>query len=111
MAADISKSIVHATESLVLTAGIGSFDAYTVNVDLPSVGAGATDAVSVAVTGVALGDIVIGVVPTTALTAGLHIVGGYVSGTDTVQFLVRNDSGSSIDATAQNFTFIVADRT
>jgi hypothetical protein len=111
MAADISKSIVHATESLVLTAGIGSFDTYSVAVDLPSVAAGVSDTVQVTVTGVALGDLVLGVVPTTALTAGYHVLGAFVSGADTVQVFVRNDSGGTVDPASQTFTFIVADRT
>lgn len=111
MAADISKSIVHVNESIVLTAGITGYDVYTVAVDLPSLATTVSDTVPVTVTGVALGDLVVGVVPTTALTAGYHVLGGFVSGTDTVQLFVRNDSGGTVDPASQNFTFIIADRT
>lgn len=111
MAADLSKSIVHINQALAFTAGITGFTSYAVAVDLPSLATTVSDTVPVTVTGVALADIVLGVVPTTALTAGYHVLGAFVSATDTIQLFVRNDSGSTIDPTSQTFTFIVADRT
>jgi hypothetical protein len=109
--ADLSKSIVHINQALALTAGITGFSSYAVAVDLPSLASASSDTVSVTVTGVALADIVLGVVPTTALTVGYHVLGAFVSAADTVQLFIRNDSASTIDPTSQTFTFIVADRT
>ena len=66
-------------------------------------GAGETD--DVTVTGVALGDMVIGA------SLGVDLVGltvtGYVSAADTVKFRVQNESGSTVDLASTTLRLVV----
>jgi len=67
-------------------------------------GAGETD--DVTVSGVALGDMVIGA------SLGVDLVGltvtGYVSAANTVKFRVQNESGSTVDLASSTLRIVIA---
>ena len=113
MAADLSKSIPHILEQLVLTAGIKGVSVYTKAVDFPSIAAGAIGSVDVTVTGVALGDIVLFVGPAdfSDWSGDIDVVSASVTATNTVRVVARNSTGGAIDASIEDATFIVLDRT
>jgi len=79
----------------------------TVSVDLPSVSANTTGSKAVTVTGAATGDVV--VVNPPALTAGLAFAGAAVTDTDEVTVYVVNTTGSAIDESASNFTYLLVE--
>jgi hypothetical protein len=112
-AADISKSVVHILEQLVLTANIQGVTTYTAAVDAPSLTTGLVDSVDVTVTGVSVGDIVLGVVTAdnTALSADVHIIGAYVTAANVVRVTLFNTTGGTLDATSESHEFIVLERT
>jgi len=66
-------------------------------------GAGETD--DVTVSGVALGDMVIGA------SLGVDLVGltvtGYVSAADTVKFRIQNESGSTVDLASSTLRIVI----
>lgn len=108
MAADITRSIVHVNEALVLTAGVSGFKRASVAVDLPSIGAGAIGTATATVTGATVGDIVLGAASETALTAGLVVVGADVTAANTVKIAVVNTTAGAVDEASHTYDIIVA---
>ena len=111
-AASTAKSAQHVVESMVRTAGVTAWKAYTASVNVPSLTAGLTDTVDVTVTGVKRGDIVLAIFPAdlTALDVDVQIYGGVVTADDTVRVLAFNTTAGTLDAAAESCTFIVLDR-
>lgn len=110
--ADITKSVPHILEQLVLTAGITGVTVTTAAVDLPSLTLGLTDSVDVTVTGVGLKDIVLAVKPSddTDWSADVDIISATVTAADTVRVVAFNTSGGTLDASSENADFIVLTR-
>ena len=110
--ADLSKSIPAILEQLVLTAGITDVTVYTASVDAPSLTLGLVDSVDVTVTGVAIGDLVIGCVTTdnSAASGDVVVLGATVVAANTVRVTFFNTTGGTIDATAENYDFITLGR-
>lgn len=77
----------------------------TVNVNPPSILAGATGTVDVTVTGASATrrDRVV-MLPHASLEAGLEVLTTDISATDTVHISIRNNSGSTIDGAALDWT-------
>ena len=73
--------------------------------------ASAVTTATITCTGVAVGDIVIGVSPVSGLAANSVIVNAYVSATDTVTVLVANLLNTTVTTTAITVNILVADVT
>lgn len=115
-----TKSIVHLTEDLFINSTLPIKDIYqaTVTITTPTQAGANTTAVvasssgtvaSGSLTGLAVGDVVIGVAPTTALPTNQQLVGGYVSAADTVTFTFTS-SGATTGA-SRTFNVIALDIT
>jgi lysophospholipase L1-like esterase len=87
-------------------------DRQQIFLDLPSIGAGVTSTVSVAVTGVATGQTgsATGVIASPGNVFGsssLLLLGAYPSATNTVRLVIQNPTGSAIDLAGESWTFWV----
>jgi hypothetical protein len=112
MAADVTKSIVHSLEDLFLnsTVGVKGFFQASVAATTPSEAAvDGTGSVDVTVTGVALGDIVLGVGVTAALPTNQIYLGAQVSATNTVTLTFG--SNGVVTGASRTFKILVADVT
>jgi hypothetical protein len=78
-------------------------------VDVASLVDGAGATASITVTGVALGDIVMGA--SFAVDLVDMTVTGYVSAADTVEVRIQNESGATVDLASTTVRVIVADMT
>jgi len=128
MTADLTRSAQHIVEQLVGVTG-GTYDDVNVKGFLKFTGATANPADSAALsggitgsaslvtpatitcTGVAVGDIVVGVGVVSGLAANSYVLGAYVSATDTVTVMIGTASNSAVTTTAVTVNLIVADVT
>lgn len=116
-AASTTKSLVHLEEDLYLNSTLPIKDWFqaTVTVTTPtqagaSTAASATGTVTTgSLTGIALGDAVLIVAPTTALPSGQVLTGATVTAADTVTF--HFDSTSATTGASRVFNVVVADLT
>lgn len=121
MAADLTKSVPHILEDLVGVNGstpaikdiIKSASVATSNpADFTAVAnASALTTATATVTGVAVGDIVLGYGVVSGLATNQVIVDAYVSATDTVTFIIGNLLNTTVTTTAVTVNVIVADVT
>lgn len=81
----------------------------TASVDLPNISAAQTGSATFTVTGAAVGDVV--VVNPPALTTGLAFAGATVTAANTVTVYATNATGSPINETAKDFTYLWIDLT
>jgi hypothetical protein len=77
----------------------------TVSVNPASLNGTTAADTSVTISGAATGDTVIMNAPTAGLTAGMFIVGAWVSATDTVKVRLYNSTGAPIDEAAANWSY------
>lgn len=82
----------------------------TISADLPSISTAQTGSVTATITGVASGDMVFIMTPTTSLT-GLVLTGINVTSANTVTVYALNASGTSQDASAITIPYIWFDLT
>lgn len=117
MAADITKSIVHLNEDLYLNGGVKDFiHARSVTTSDPAdftavAGASGIANATVTVSGVAVGDIVLGYGVVSGLAANSYVIGAYVSATDTVTFVIGGKINTAVTTTALVANLIIADIT
>ena len=117
MPADLTKSIPHLLEDLFLTGTVKDIiHARSVATGNPTdftavTNASALTAVTATVSGVAVGDIVLGCGVVSGLATNQYLVSAYVSATDTVTVIVGNLFNSSVTTTAVTLNFIIADIT
>jgi len=118
MAADLTKSIPHILEDLILTAP-GVKDIIKVNAvassnpaDFTAVAnASALTTATVTATGAAVGDIVLGYGVVSGLATNQVIVDAYVSAADTVTLIIGNLLNTSVTTTAVTVNLIILDVT
>ena len=118
MAADLTKSIPHIVQQLTSVGGAGvggeilSIDQVTAAVDLPSLTLGLVDSVDVVVTGAAIGDLVLGVVTAdkTGASGDVVVLGATVVAANTVRVTAFNTTAGTVDATSEDYDFILATR-
>ena len=70
-----------------------------------------TGTATATVTGVAVGDIVLGYGVVSGLAANSYVAGCYVSATDTVRFVIAGEINSTVTTTAMTVNVIVGDVT
>lgn len=119
--ADITKSIPHLVEdffgiypaTLAIKDIIKAASVATANpADFTAVAnASALTTATATVTGVAVGDIVLGYGVVSGLAANQFIVDAYVSATDTVTFIIGNALNTTVTTTAVTVNVLVADVT
>lgn len=83
----------------------------TVSVDPPSAGAGLGVEITVTITGVAPGDIVVLTPPAAGITAGFVVGQAVVSAADTVKVRVINGTAGTVDVAAASWTYLWIDLT
>lgn len=127
-AASVTHSGQHLVEALVKTLASGSgtsagagvvglITGSAVSVAVPSIADSTADtaivmeSVDVTVTGVARGDVVIGVGFTAALPTDCHFVQAYVSATDTVTFEFRATKNQPVTGATKAANIVVLDLT
>jgi len=77
----------------------------TVSVNPASLNATTAADTSITITGAQTGDTVILNPPTAGLTAGMFVVGAWVSAADTVKVRLYNSTGGAIDEAAANWSY------
>lgn len=82
----------------------------TISVDPPSIGAATTGTVALTITGVAVGDLVI-LMPPSTLEDDLIPKGSPVTAADTVTLLLYNPTGAAIDGAARTWQYLWFDLT
>lgn len=86
----------------------GTVMKFSATVDPPSVGADSVVVAGVTVTGVKVGDIVMGLNLADGSTlGGVGIAGVFVSAPDTINILFINPTAGAIDPTSTTYTFII----
>jgi hypothetical protein len=117
--ADLTRSIQHIVEDLVLNSTLPVKDfifAASVATSNPAdttalANASALNTATATVTGVAVGDVVVGYGVVSGLATNQLIVDAYVSATDTVTVIIGNLVNSTVTTTAVTMNFIIADVT
>jgi len=109
--ADLTKSIPHILEQLILDGGVEVVNTDTaLSVTVPSITDPDIAKVDVTVTGVALGDSVLTADPTEALPTNARFQGAYVSATDKITFVFGSEGGN-VTGAAKTFVVTWLDRT
>src|SRR4051794_12853115 len=115
---DLTKSIQHRIEELILTIGaVGWVYDNALAVVVPSTSAGGANtsvvtSVATTVTGVKVSaDAVVYANPVVALPSNCLFLGAYVSADDTVTFTFGSTANAAITGASKNFELLVADRT
>lgn len=85
---------------------ITSLRAFTETINIGSIAADSFLTVTVTVTGVKIGDAIL-MVPPDGLEADVMVGHPWVSATDTVKFIVENETAAAIDPASADWTFIV----
>lgn len=117
MPADLTKSIPHLLEDLFLTGTVKDIiharSSTSANpADFTAVAnASALTTAAVTVSGVAVGDVVLGYGVVSGLATNQFVVGAYVSATDTVTLIIGNALNTSVTTTAVVVNLIIADIT
>lgn len=110
-APDLTKSVPHRVNELVRGVGVKGWVYDTaLSVTVPSITDPDDAHVDVTVTGVALGDVVLGCNPTVALPANCLLTGAYVSAADTVRVNFASEGGN-VTGAAKTFSILIADLT
>src|SRR5262245_52027719 len=110
---DLRQAVPQLVRQLIQDFGIvgWAYDA-ALSVTIPTIADAESDLVAVTVTGVAVGDVVMGVSPTEALPTDCIFSGAYVSAADTVTFAFdTKEGGSGVTGAAKTFAILIADRT
>ena len=79
----------------------------SVSVDPASLADAAEADTSVTITGAAVGAAVVMCPPAAGLTAGIDLVGAWVSAANTVKIRLRNSSGGVVDEAAANWSYLI----
>ena len=117
MSWSITKSVQHLARDLFVGGGIKDIitvaSVASANPTDTTALANASSIVTAAVvaTGVAVGDVVLGIAYESGLAANQLILGAYVSATDTITLVIGNVVNTSVTTTAVTATYIVGDRT
>ncbi len=117
MPADLTKSIPHLLEDLFLSGGVKDViharSVVSANpADFTAVAnASALTTATVTVTGVAVGDIVIGFGVVSGLAANQFVLTAYVSATDTVTLIIGNALNTSVTTTPVTVNLDILDVT
>jgi hypothetical protein len=83
---------------------LGAFGPVAVTADLPSAPANGNSTVAVTVPGLQIGDVLIGVIPTTEV-AGVSYSGN-VTAANTFSLVLQNGTGGAVDPASQVYTLL-----
>jgi hypothetical protein len=110
----VTATTLAATTSLAVgssPATIKAIKSGTVSVTIAADAAAAEEDVSLTITGVAAGDVVLLMPLDASMETGVGTIACWVSATDTVKVRISNFNGSSLTGSTQNWTYLWFDLT